>query len=166
MSLLSAIKLALSGEYASALDIGDLKQTVSYTPTVNLADGTGANQANKIWTDQRTLAASATENLDLNGVLTDAFGAVLNFTKIKALLVRAAAANVNDVLIGGHASAAVVGLFGDATDVLRVKPGGFALLVAPDATGYPVVATTGDMLKVANSAAGSSVVYDIIVIGV
>ncbi len=50
-------------------------------------------------------------------------------------------------------------------DTVKVKPGGAIALVAPDATGYAVTAGTADQLKVANSAGGTSVTYDIIIIG-
>jgi len=36
---------------------------------------------------------------------------------------------------------------------------------AADATTYAVTAGTGDLLKVANSAGGTSVTYDIVIIG-
>jgi hypothetical protein len=36
---------------------------------------------------------------------------------------------------------------------------------APDATGYPVTAATGDLVTLTNSAAGTSVTYDVIIIG-
>ena len=39
------------------------------------------------------------------------------------------------------------------------------LLVAPGAAGYAVTAGTGDILKVANSGAGTGVTYDIVIVG-
>jgi len=149
------------------VDIGEVSHRVQFGPSVNLTDGAGANQANKLFADTRTLAASATENLDLSGVLVDAIGAQLAFTKIKGLLIRAAAANVNNVIVGGLNAAAfgVVSLFGVDPSSLIVRPGGFVLLAAPDAAGYAVTAGTGDLLKIANSGAGSAVTYDVVIIG-
>jgi hypothetical protein len=39
------------------------------------------------------------------------------------------------------------------------------LLVAPDAAGYAVTATTADILRVTNGGAGTSVVYEIVILG-
>lgn len=155
----------LQALYQNLLDFG----TAEYRPVINnrfeFAEGVGLNQAQKVFTDQRTLTASSSEDLDLNGVLTDCFGAALAFTEIKALLIKAAASNVNNVLVGGAATNQFVTPFGAATHTITVRPGGLLLLVAPDATGYAVTPSTGDLLKIANSGAGSSVVYDIALLG-
>lgn len=164
-SLSARVNLSIVATLLNSLDVGAVDYPVNYGANYVFTDGTGADQAKEIFTDTRTLTASATENIDFAGVLTDAFGNVLTFTKIKALIVKAAAGNTNDVLVGGHATAAIATLFGDATDKARVKPGGMVAWVAPDANGYAVTATTADLLTVANSAGGTSVDYTIIIIG-
>lgn len=158
--------LTIAAEFESALDIGSVSYPVNYGSTFVLTNGTGANNANQIFTDTRTLTASATEDLDLSGSLVNAFGTTIAFTKIKALIVTAAAANTNDVLVGGATSNQAASFFGDATDVVKVKPGGMIALVAPDANGYSITASTADLLKIANSAGGTSVTYTIVIIGV
>lgn len=157
------LKVLATGTLAFDLDTADDPLAKDYTQL--LSSGTGANQASNMFHDQRTITASSSENLDLSGVLTNVFGVTLAFTKIKALIIRAAAANVNDVLVGGAASFAWVGMLSDVTDIIKVKPGGTLIWIAPDANGGAVVAATGDILKVANSGSGTSVVYDIIIIG-
>lgn len=164
-SLTARVKVEIAADLINSLDIGQVKYPLAYGANYVLSDGVGADQAKEVFTDIRTLTASATENLDLAGVLADVFGNVLTFTKIKALIIKADAANVNDVLVGGHATAAVVSLFGDATDKVRVKPGGTVAFIAPDANGYAVAAGTADMLTVANSGAGTSVIYTIVIVG-
>lgn len=158
-------KLSINGALTSAIDIGTLTHNINYAKTYSIADGTGADQANMLFVDTRTVALSSSENLDLAGGLTDAFGATITFTKIKGIIIAAAAANTNNVLVGGHATAAFVNFVSDATDVLVVRPGGTIALFANDVTGYAVVATTGDLLKITNSGAGTGVTYDIILIG-
>ncbi len=165
-SLTSSIKISATGALTDSPDLGSIGYNLSYTtPNFSFANGTSANQANQIWTDTRTITASSSENLDLAGVLANALGTTLTFTRIKAIIINAASGNTNNVLVGGHASAAFSTMFGDATDVLVVRPGGSFCLVAPDATAYAVTATTGDLLKIANSGSGTSVTYDIILIG-
>ncbi len=150
----------------NALDLRNIEDKLVFNPNYSLTDGTGADQAKQGFLDTRTLTASANESLDLSGTLTDSFGAVISFTKLKVLLIQADRGNANDVLVGGAASNGFISLFGDATDIIKVKPGGMVLLIAPDANGYGVSAGTADLLKIANSAGGSSVIYTIGLLGV
>lgn len=149
----------------TTLDLVSVTAPLSVARNLPLTNGTGANQADQMFSDQRTLAASATEDLDLAGVLTDSFGAAITFARIKVIMIMAAAGNTNNVLVGGAASAQFVNWVADATDKVVVRPGGVLLLAATDATAYAVTATTGDLLRIGNSAAGTSVTYDIVLIG-
>lgn len=166
---MSTLRLAMTaeivGEYIGSNDIAAPRQDLAKRLKKLLTAGTVADTADLVFADTRTLAASATENLDLDGGLTDAFGNALAFVEVVAILVFAAAANTNNVLLGGAASNGFVGPFADATDKLTIKPGGWAFLMAPGNPAYPVTAGTGDILKVANSAAGTAVTYDIIIVG-
>lgn len=147
-------------------DFGDPNASLSADRSFPFKPGSGANQANNIFADKRTLAASGTENLDLSGVLSNQINEIISFTKVKALIIMADPTNVNDVVVGGHATAAFAAPFGAANNTVKVKPGGMLMLVAPDAAGYPVTATTADMLTVANSGGGTGIGYGIMIIGV
>ncbi len=166
MSLTTKISLQVSAILASALDLVTSSAPLKLDQSYTLTSGTGANQASNVFSDTRTLAASGSESLDLAGVLTNAFGAVLTFTKIKAIIITAEATNTNDVVVGGAATNAFASMFGAATDKIKVKPGGAFAIVAPDVNGFAVTAGTGDLLQIANSGAGTGVTYDIIIIGV
>lgn len=164
-TLTASIKLMVNAQLAGDSDLGERAYSLPYSKTVSFAHGTGANQANQIWTDTRTINASSSEDLDLYGSLTSALGTTLNFTKIKAIIIAAASTNTNNVVVGGDSNG-LVNWVGNANDVVNIRPGGFICLVAPDATAYGVTDSTGDILQIANSAGSSSVTYDIIVIGV
>jgi len=163
-TLTSTLSLAISATLAEALDLSDRSNPTNYRKSWSLASGTGANQADKIFHDQRTLAASATEDLDLAGVLTDVFGAALTFARIKAVLIHALPTNTNNVNVTRPATNGVP-LFLAAGDGIPVRPGGAFCWISPDATGVAVTAGTGDLLTLTNSGAGTSVVYDVIIIG-
>ena len=129
------------------------------------SSGTGANQGNALWQSQRTLDASATETLDLNGTLTDDFGQSITCTKVKTLLVKAASGNTNSVLVGGGSTTMTsLTTTGALQEGLVVRPGGLMLWTFPDATGAAVAAGSTDILQLANSAGSSSVTFDVIVI--
>ncbi|MGL5908611.1 MAG: hypothetical protein ACRCZP_01335, partial [Phycicoccus sp.] len=87
--------------------------------------------------------------------------------KVKAIVIAAAAGNTNNVVVGGAATNGFTSWVGAATHTVTVRPGGvLALFTGPaDANGYAVVAGTGDLLRVANSGAGTPVSYDLLVIG-
>ncbi len=165
MTLQTDILLKVGATLQSALDLVTVQAPLSYSASLSLATGTGAGQADLIFSDTRTLTASSTENLDLAGVLTDALGATLTFVKIKGIIVRASTGNTNDVVVGGAAANGFINWVADATDKINVRPGGLFVLIDPTGSGYAVTASTGDILKVANSSSGSSVTYDIIIIG-
>jgi hypothetical protein len=164
MALKATIRAAIAAELIGSADLGENEFSLPFAADIPLLNGTGANQADRIFADKRTLAASASEDLDLSGVLTDPLGAVLTFGKVKAILVRADKANTNDVILGGASTNPFVGPFGGATHTVSVPPGGAALFVAPGA-GWLVAAGSGDLLKIANSGAGTGVTYDIVIIG-
>lgn len=167
MSLTSRISLAASAAQTATLDLGTALAQLSKSYTVDLADGTSAGQANRLFHDTRTLTASATEDIDLAGVLADAFGATLTYARVKGLIVAAAAGNTNNVIVGGASATQFVSWNGGATHTVTVRPGAvFALFAgSADATGYVTAAGSTDLLKIANSAGSTSVTYDLVVLG-
>lgn len=152
--------LKLKGQVENAADLTTPIDPIDKDYTINFTNGTGANQGNMIFHDQRTLTASATENLDLAGVLTSKFGTTITFMAVKGILVVAAAANTNNVNVSREGTNGVP-VFLALGDGLPVKPGGVFLWIDPTAAGVAVTAGTGDLLTVANSAGGTSVVYDV-----
>jgi hypothetical protein len=161
----NSFSVALAAAYTKVLDLATTRQDVNYKFVKALANGTAANQADRLWSDQRTIAASGNDDLDLAGVLIDAFGDTATFARVKGLIVRASDGNTNNVIIGAAASNQFVGFFGAGTHTVAVRPGGVFAIYAPDATGYAVTAGTGDLLRIANSSSGTPVTYDIVIIG-
>ena len=166
MPLTSKVTVEVAATHVSLLDLANATVPLSVARAIALADGTGLGQADRIFHDRRTLAASANEDLDLAGVLTDAFGAVITFARIKALLIAADPGNTNNVIVGNAATNGFISWVGAATHTVTVRPGGLLLLLAAaDVTAYAVTAATADLLRVANSGAGTSVTYDVVLIG-
>lgn len=163
LALASRIDLRVTSTQTDAQALETPTAALAYAAQIDLATGTGLGQADRRWTSQRTLTASATEDLDFAGSLTGPLGAAVTFARIKALLVKAAVGNTNDVVLSR--AAAGIPLFAATGDALSVKPGGLFLWVAPTAAGIVVTATTADTLTVTNSAGSTSVTYDIVVLG-
>lgn len=159
-----SIKASIRGTQDSPIDLGTPAFALDMLAALNLTDGTGANQADRLFTDTRTISASSSDALDLAGALTSAFGATITFARIKAVFIKAAAGNTNDVQVTRPAANGVP-LFLAASDGIVVPPGGALLWVAPGATGVPVTAGTGDLLTIVNGGAGTSVTYDVAIVG-
>lgn len=141
------------------------------TPSINLniaksmefSPGTAAvGQANILFSDTRTLAASANEDLDLAGALSDALGASIAAAEIVAIYIGAASGNTNNVNVTRPASNGVP-LFLAAGDGFGLTPGDFFLRTMRN--GVAVTAATGDLINIANSGAGTSVSYDVVIFG-
>jgi len=165
MPLTTNIDVAIRGLLVGTHDIGDVNANLARSFGANWGSGTGAGQADLVWGDTNTLAASANTDIDLAANLTGPIGGTVTFARVKMILVIAGAGNTNNVIIGNATSNGFVGPFGAATHTVSVRPGGMYMVAAPDAVGWTVTAGTGDLLRVANSGAGTTVDYSIMVIG-
>ena len=164
MSLSTVITARIASTLTSVLDLATASVPLDYQQKLTWSSGTSADQADLIFHDQRTLAASANEDLDLAGSLSSALGSTLTFVDLKAVLISAATGNTNNVRVTRPASNGVP-LFLAASDGIDVYPGGVFLWVAPGTSVVTVTAGTGDLINVANSSSGTSVTYDVVIIG-
>lgn len=165
MTLNTKIALSVSADLSKTLDLAEARSPLSKVYQTILTSGIIAGAADLVFHDTRTINGSSNDDIDLAGVLTDPLGAVLTFVKIKALIISAAAANVNNLVVGAAAANPWIALLG-ATHTLQVRPGATIGLFAgqADAAGYAVVATTGDILRFANGS-GAAINYDLIIVG-
>lgn len=126
-----------------------------------ITNGTGDNQADGFWGDQRSLAASATEELDLAGVLVDAFGTTVNAAKLRAFAIEADAANnaSNNLIVGAAAATQWFPFLGASTHTVILRPGARFVYSNPIGTGLAVTGGSADKLKFANSAGTNTIIY-------
>jgi hypothetical protein len=163
-TLKTIVTAQVDATYTNPLDLSTPLDSLLKKVKIELTSGTGASNADRLFHDERTLAASASEDLDLAGVLADAFGSTLTFVELRAVMVYAAAGNTNNVLVSRPASNGVP-LFSAAGDEIVVPPGGVFLWSCPADGKVTVTASTGDLLHVANSTSGTSVTYDVVIVG-
>jgi hypothetical protein len=151
------VVLKMVGGLTNALDLSTPIDSFNKDYTTTFANGTGANQGNMLWHDQRAVDTNG-EDLDLAGGLTSAFGTTITFAVIKGIAVYAAAANSGNIIVSRPANGLV--LFTASGDGLApLKPGGLFLFTDPSAAGTTVTAGTGDLLNI-DSSSGTST-YDI-----
>ena len=154
----------------SVLDLVTADATLKNNQEFTWTDGAGADKAEEVFSDQRTINASTTDSLDLSGTaLTNAFGVDIAFTKIKAIIIKSATANGSTLTVSCPASDGFTGLFLTLGEGIKIRPGGVFVIIAPDATGYPVSGTSPirDQLDIINddSSSPGTATYDIIIIG-
>lgn len=158
LSVTASIKCNVTGSETLTAELASGPLSAALAFAQSFANGTGANNINEWWTDSRTLAISTPVTLTLSA-LTDGLGRNIPFTKIRLLLVKNN--GTANLLVGG--ATAPVALFADASDIIKVPPGGMLLIVAPGAAGIPVTVTTADGLKLDPGATACPV--EIIILG-
>lgn len=164
-NLSGSITLQIQMVYQNALDFSSPTDSVNKSYTLSLTDGTGLNQAQKMFSDARSTDNTG-ESLDLStsGGLTTAFGADFSLTKIKAIIIVASTANPTTVVVSRPATAGA-GFFDTDGDSTTLRPGGWFVWTAPDATAVTITNSTDDAIKIAAGTA-ATVAYDIFIIGI
>lgn len=163
-SLTTTLTASLQAALSNPIDLVTGAAPLDYTKKMTWTNGTIVNTADKIFSDTRTVTASSTDALDLAGVLTDIYGATFTLVELRALLVYAYPANTNNVRLNRPASNGVP-LFLAASDGIDIPPGGFFFWACPADGKVTVTAGTGDLINIDNSGAGTSVTYDVVIIG-
>jgi len=129
-------------------------------------DGTGTDQADKLWHQERTLAAGASDDWDLTSLSTALFGGTLTLSlaKVKAVLLVNLSTVASDVLqLRGAASNPWFAPFNSATDHVKA-PADSCVLLTNRKTGWTVTNSSADVLRVYNPGA-AAVSYRLVIAG-
>ena len=163
-NVIGSVKQSISTSLSKSLDLSTLEDPLSQSVDHAFTGGTGALQANEQWHDKRTVAASATDQLDLSGSLTNAFGESVEFTSIKAIQIKNVSGNGASITVGPPAVNGWVTLMA-ASDVITLEDGAAMTISTPTAGGYAVAAGTGDLLDIVNLDGANAAEYEIVLIG-
>lgn len=163
MTLTAKILLQILATESSSSDLSSTTRVTNVSRTVNFANGTGANQAEIVWSDSRTIAANGEDILDLTA-LADDRGSV-DLTAVKAIYVR----NTGTVDISWLALAlpehwTTGPLYVEEGFGAIIPPGGVMLITNPSATAW-AVASEDEQISFANDSSTTAAAYDIIMIG-
>lgn len=122
------------------------------------------SSADVVFSDRRSLSASASEVLDLAGSLSGALGNTLTFARGKLVLIRNRnSTDGDDLNVGPDSTNGWVGMVADASDRIKVPAGGFLLWYDPN--GQAVTAGSADELYIAEIGGANAVSYDIVILG-
>jgi hypothetical protein len=144
-----------------------LSQAVNIQALMQLLPGTGGGQADTIYETTATIAASGTLTLDLNGTLTDPFGATVNLLHVKAIYIQADAGNSAAVQMAPGSSNPFNGPLAGTSPTLAIAAGEFYLHTNGSGSnaGWAVVASTGDILRIINTSGSASAKVTVVIIG-
>jgi hypothetical protein len=120
-----------------------------------LGSGTGVNQINEVWSDDRAIAAGLNDDLDLvGGITSDLTGVALTLTAIKFLWI------VNNGLFTTSTLTieATGGTWLANPWQMSLEQGGQMIWISPRA-GDAVVTSTGDVLRVTNADGANAAAY-------
>jgi hypothetical protein len=162
MPLNAQIMLSILAHETSA---GDLSRTLRATPAsyaLSLTDGTGANQAQIVWSDSRT-ATTSNDDLPLKTLpdTRDGAAVVVAFSNIKLVYVKNTSAT-ETLRIGGVAGVtAFAGL--PPAAAIQIDPGGCYFFCSPAGDG-PSAGIGVEAVARFASVSGSCT-YDIVLIG-
>lgn len=146
-TLTTKVNFNLNTIFASdAEGLAVAQATLEQQLLLSLADGVGLNQADLVYSE-KDQSISGAEDRDLAGTLLDAYGALITFVKVKALMVTCPVANTDTVIVGAKGATGFVGPWGANTESIAIRPGGAWIMLAPDLTGYAVAAGSTDILQ-------------------
>ena len=161
------IRASLAWLFQDALDLSTVSDASKLDYSQMLADGVAADQADKIWHDQRTVAAGANDDLDLTALASSLFGGSLSISlaKLKAVLLVNTSTTAGDKLrLDSSVANACTGPFGgSATSKIEIGADS-ALLLSSKKDGWTVTGGTGDILRLSNPGA-NAIIYKIVVVG-
>jgi len=144
---------------ANETDAGDYAKDVRTTKVdyfKELSDGTGANQAQIVWSDSRIAPANDEDSINLLAATDDR--GTCSFTSVKAIYVKNTGAS--EILwTGGEWQSGPLPQNGAS---LKIRPGGAMFLAAPDAQGW--LTPGGSSFRIDNETATNGS-YDIVLIG-
>lgn len=154
-----------------ATDDGDNAENISATARHVIkdlekwTDGVGASEADIVVSDRRSLAASATEDIDLTAsTIPDAYGNNPTFALVKLFILRNRNTTAGDDLeVGGVTNPWLGGLLKASGDVIRVPAGGVLMWSTPN--GRAVTAGTGDIITITEVGTANEVFFDIMIAG-
>lgn len=164
MALNSAeLMVRFTANQTGANDLGNPVFSPELKSLLQFGSGVTAGNADILFTDERSVASATNDDIDLAGVLTDAFGATITMAEVVALIVVADRTNTTVLTIGAGSNPWAT-MWAASGDGIKVMPGGVFLNVAPDAAGLGTVTpSTGDILRIAN-ASGAVAKYKIVVL--
>ena len=166
-SLSGSVTITASPTYSGTNSVSTPTVSPQISQTITFTNGTGSNQGNLLYYNQRTVTGAA-ETIDLT-TLTDVYGTTLSWAKVKAIILINTATTAGYILTVGAAasnawvggSTANAGPLVDTTDKVVIGSGGVMYFSSP-VDGFSVSGTSKN-LKVDPGA--NTITYTLAILG-
>ena len=159
----ASLSISVEATLQNAADLSGAKDVLMLAYGLALTTGTGASQANRHWHERRTLGGGNTYFPELDEIGFDAFGNLVAFATVRALVIANRNTGAGEVLrVGGNLDHPWLGWLGLA-DIAIIGPGGLLVIASPLSAGMPVETGEG-ILQFTNPNAGA-LTFDLIIIG-
>lgn len=159
-SLQTTFTVQVSSTLSGTVGLANASAPVTLSQVTQLVNGSGAGQADRVYTSEATIASGATLSLDLAGSLTDALGQAFTPARVRAIYIFSKGTNTTNVTLFGDANG--LPILSAVATTKTLKPGGTSLDIDPSVAGVPVTAGTGDIVKLVNAAGAAAVVQIVI----
>jgi hypothetical protein len=160
MALNAQILLSILAHESSSGDISQALRATPATYSLALTDGTGANQAQIVWSDSRTIGAEGDDFVDAAGE-TDDRGTVA-FTAVKLIYIRNTGSVPLNLIGNGDWATGPQKL--PNTSNYEIPAGGCWLATNPTAAGWSVGASP-KYITIQNQSVSTAATYEIVLIG-
>lgn len=155
MGFRAKVSVGVSAAVSGTPDVGSARHVIDEVFDLSFGDGTGANQAKNVYSDDFSIVGAGTQTYDLAGALANGLGQTLTFTAIKAIVIK----NTGTAPLNyGGGSTPFLGFLGDATDKIVIPAGGLVVLADPTAAGQVVTAGTGDLVTLGGTDAAGTII--------
>ncbi|MBI5724600.1 MAG: hypothetical protein HZA50_11615 [Planctomycetes bacterium] len=161
-------ELVITQTNVSDANLQSASDSIRQSTSLSFTSGTGANQADRAYTNEFTLASGSTTVLDLTStsVFTDNFNSSAVMARVKEITITNPTAtygsNTGTLEVGSGATNPWLGFLKDGTDKVTVRPGGQISFHAPDATAM-AVSTASCNLQF--EASGGNVSPQVVILG-
>ena len=155
---------SITGTQTKTFEGQSPSMSIDFSESHALTDGVTTSKADLIWVDKDRVLNATTEEIDLSGTLTDAFGDAVVFAKVNGIYIHNKQVTAGETLKVGGAAANAFLLFDNATDIYTIGPDGVFFLSEPSLAGKAVSAATGDLLKL-DAGATANLTFDIVIWG-
>ena len=163
MTVTAELRVKFSAVKVGSGDLGNPEVRPTLDKLLQFASGVAADQADIVFADTRTVGISANDDIDLSGVLADAFGASIVSAEMVGIII-VNKSTTQTLTIGVAGTFPWVTMWAASGDGIKVFPRGVFVNFAPDASGLgAVVGGASDLLRIANGG-GATCDYDLILL--
>ncbi len=155
------LRMSIAVKWSKTRDVGNAVAALGLSQADDFANGEDVSEIENVIIKAGTIAPSGSVNIDLNDAVPDPGGDTVAMSVVKAFVVKITtdpALTTEAVKVGGSFNS----WLDDASDEVRLHPGGAMMITNPQSGGYP---SGSGALTLINEDAVNSQTYEVMIIG-